>query len=107
RVALGGERHRRRAAQVLRPDERRPPGAGAQTQGVARGQGRDGSLPAQGLPVMSPIDLYIRRATLGLPKRARLDTAAELRVHLNERAVALTSQGLDRSEAEHLAVEYM
>jgi len=56
---------------------------------------------------MSPIDLYIRRATLGLPKRARLDTAAELRVHLNERAVALTSQGLDRSEAEHLAVEYM
>lgn len=56
---------------------------------------------------MSPIDLYIRRATLGLPKRTRLDTAAELRVHLNERATALTSQGLDRSEAEHLAVEYM
>jgi len=56
---------------------------------------------------VSPIDLYIRRATLGLPKRARLDTAAELRVHLNERTMALTSQGLDRSEAEHLAVEYM
>lgn len=56
---------------------------------------------------MSPIDLYIRRATLGLPRRARLDTAAELRVHLNERAMALASQGLDRSEAEHLAVEYM
>lgn len=56
---------------------------------------------------MSPIDLYIRRATLGLPRRSRLDTAAELRVHLNERAAALASQGLDRSEAEHLAVEYM
>lgn len=56
---------------------------------------------------MSPIDIYIRRATLGLPRRARLDTAAELRVHLNERASALASQGLDRSEAEHLAVEYM
>ena len=56
---------------------------------------------------MSPIDLYIRRATIGLPKRARLDTAAELRVHLNERATAIASQGLDRSEAEHLAVEYM
>lgn len=56
---------------------------------------------------MSPIDLCIRRATLGLPKRARLDTAAELRVHLNERTTALTSQGLDRSEAEHLVVQYM
>lgn len=56
---------------------------------------------------MSPIDLYIRRATLGLPRRARLDTAAELRVHLNERATALASQGLGQSEAEHLAVEYM
>lgn len=56
---------------------------------------------------MSPIDMYIRRVTLGLPRKARLDTAAELRVHLNERTSALTSQGLDHSEAEHLAVEYM
>lgn len=56
---------------------------------------------------MSPIDLYIKRATIGLPRRTKLDTAAELRVHLNERATTLTSQGLDRSEAEHLAVEYM
>ncbi len=44
---------------------------------------------------MGPIDQYIRRATLGLPRRQRLDTAAELRVHLNARAASLSSQGLD------------
>src|SRR5690606_16346940 len=89
------------------PDERRSQSARAQAQGVARGQRRHGSLPAERTPVVSPIDLYIRRVTLGLPRRTRLDTAAELRVHLNERATALASQGLDQSEAEHLAVEYM
>ncbi len=56
---------------------------------------------------MGPIDQYIRRATLGLPRRQRLDTAAELRVHLNARAASLSSQGLDPAEAEHLAVERM
>jgi len=34
---------------------------------------------------MSNLDRYIRRATAGLPSRTRVDTAAELRVHLNER----------------------
>jgi len=56
---------------------------------------------------VSPVDQYIRRATTGLPNRARLDTAAELRVHLNERTRQYMDQGFDRSEAEHLAVEQM
>lgn len=56
---------------------------------------------------MSPVDQYIRRATTGLPSRTRLDTAAELRVHLNERVGQLVEQGFDRAEAEHLAVEQM
>lgn len=56
---------------------------------------------------MSPVDQYIRRATTGLPNRTRLDTAAELRVHLNERIKQYVAQGFDRAEAEHLAVEQM
>lgn len=56
---------------------------------------------------MSPVDQYIRRATTGLPNRTRLDTAAELRVHLNERIRKYMAQGFDRAEAEHLAVEQM
>ena len=56
---------------------------------------------------MSPVDQYIRRATTGLPNRTRLDTAAELRVHLNERITQYVAQGFDRAEAEHLAVEQM
>lgn len=56
---------------------------------------------------MSPVDQYIRRATTGLPSRTRLDTAAELRVHLNERIRQYMAQGFDRAEAEHLAVEQM
>ncbi|MFA5593816.1 MAG: permease prefix domain 1-containing protein [Trueperaceae bacterium] len=56
---------------------------------------------------MSPVDQYVRRATTGLPNRTRLDTAAELRVHLNERITQYVAQGFDRAEAEHLAVEQM
>ncbi len=56
---------------------------------------------------MTPVDRYIRRATMGMPRRERLDTAAELRVHLNERVRELRKQGFAREEAEHLAVQYM
>lgn len=56
---------------------------------------------------MTPVDRYIRRATIGMPRRKRLDTAAELRVHLNERVADLQKQGFAREEAEHLAVQYM
>lgn len=56
---------------------------------------------------MTTIDRYIRRATVGLPRRERLDTAAELRVHLNERLRALSAEGFAREEAEHLVVERM
>ena len=35
---------------------------------------------------MTQIDKYIARATTGLPNRERIDTAAELRVHLNAQA---------------------
>lgn len=56
---------------------------------------------------MTTIDRYIRRATLGLPRHQRVDTAAELRVHLNERARALADEGFALEEAEHLVVEHM
>ena len=56
---------------------------------------------------MTPVDRHIRRATVGLPRRRRLDTAAELRVHLNERVREFLEQGFARKEAEHLAVQYM
>lgn len=56
---------------------------------------------------MSTLDRYIRRATAGLPSRTRLDTAAELRVHLNERVERYVRQGFARDEAEHLAVQQM
>lgn len=56
---------------------------------------------------MNPVDQYIRRATTGLPGRTRLDKAAELRVHLNERVTQYTQQGFERAEAEHLAVQHM
>jgi len=56
---------------------------------------------------MSNLDRYIRRATAGLPSRTRVDTAAELRVHLNERVEQYVGQGFARDEAEHLAVQQM
>ena len=53
------------------------------------------------------IDKYIRNATAGLPNRERIDTAAELRVHLNQKTRELMTQGFPREEAEHLAVQEM
>ncbi len=55
----------------------------------------------------SALDRYIARATLGLPRAERLDTAAELRTHLLERAAQLQAQGFAREEAEYLAVRQM
>ena len=55
----------------------------------------------------TPIDTYIAKATRGLPRRERLDTAAELRVHLNRHSEELRLTGFSREEAEHLAVEGM
>jgi hypothetical protein len=54
-----------------------------------------------------PIDTYIRRATAGLPRLERVDTAAEIRVHLLQKTRELMSQGFPREEAEHLAVQEM
>ncbi len=54
-----------------------------------------------------PIDTYIRRATSGLPKLERVDTAAEIRVHLLQKTRELMTQGFPREEAEHLAVQEM
>jgi hypothetical protein len=54
-----------------------------------------------------PIDTYIRRATAGLPRLERVDTAAEIRVHLLQKTRELMTQGFPREEAEHLAVQEM
>jgi hypothetical protein len=54
-----------------------------------------------------PIDTYIRRATAGLPRLERVDTAAEIRVHLLQKTRELMAQGFPREEAEHLAVQEM
>jgi hypothetical protein len=54
-----------------------------------------------------PIDDYIYRATLGLPKNNRVDTSAELRVHLNSRVKELMAGGFPKDESEHLAVQEM
>jgi hypothetical protein len=54
-----------------------------------------------------PIDEYIYRATLGLPKHNRVDTSAELRVHLNSRVKELMASGFPKDESEHLAVQEM
>jgi hypothetical protein len=54
-----------------------------------------------------PIDTYIRRATAGLPRLERVDTAAEIRVHLLQKTRELMAQGFPREEAEHLAVHEM
>ena len=55
----------------------------------------------------SSIDKYIRNATVGLPNRERIDTAAEMRVHLNQKTRDLMAQGFPKEEAEHLAVQEM
>jgi hypothetical protein len=54
-----------------------------------------------------PIDTYIRRATAGLPRLERVDTAAEIRIHLLQKTRELMAQGFPREEAEHLAVQEM
>jgi hypothetical protein len=54
-----------------------------------------------------PIDTYIRRATAGLPRLERVDTAAEIRVHLLQKTRELMVQGFPREEAEYLAVQEM
>lgn len=53
------------------------------------------------------IDKYIQHATAGLPQLERIDTAAELRVHLLQKTRDLMAQGFPREEAEHLAVQEM
>ncbi len=55
----------------------------------------------------NPINQYIYRATLGLPTQERIDTAAELRVHLNARVKQLLADGFPKEEAQHLAVQEM
>jgi hypothetical protein len=53
------------------------------------------------------IDKYIQQVTAGLPQLERVDTAAELRVHLLQKTQELMAQGFLREEAEHLAVQEM
>jgi hypothetical protein len=53
------------------------------------------------------IDQYIKKATAGLPTRERIDTAAELRVHLNAQVKKHLLEGHSREEAEFLAVDAM
>jgi hypothetical protein len=53
------------------------------------------------------IDKYIQQVTAGLPHLERVDTAAELRVHLLQKTRELMAQGFPREEAEHLAVQEM
>lgn len=56
---------------------------------------------------MTQIDKYIAKATAGLPTRERIDTAAELRVHLNAQAKKHMLEGHTSEEAEFLAVDAM
>jgi hypothetical protein len=56
---------------------------------------------------MSQIDKYIKKATAGLPTRERLDTSAELRVHLNAQVKKHMLEGHSQEEAEFLAVDAM
>ncbi len=53
------------------------------------------------------IDCYIDKATIGLPARERIDTAAELRVHLNSQVKKHMLEGHNKEEAEFLAVDAM
>jgi hypothetical protein len=53
------------------------------------------------------LNRYIWLCTRGLPKNTRLDTAAELRVHVLERIRMLEGQGFPRLEAEYVAVSEM
>jgi hypothetical protein len=57
--------------------------------------------------VKNQIDTYIKKATTGLPSRERIDTAAELRVHLNAQVKKHLLEGHSKEEAEFLAVDAM
>jgi hypothetical protein len=65
------------------------------------------SLPKRRSAAKTGIDRYIEQATAGLPHRECLDTAAELRVHLNNRVRELLLEGFNQEEAGHVAVEGM
>ena len=56
---------------------------------------------------MTQIDKFIAKATAGLPTRERIDTAAELRVHLNAQVKKHMLEGHTSEEAEFLAVDAM
>ncbi|GEM46421.1 permease prefix domain 1-containing protein [Deinococcus cellulosilyticus] len=53
------------------------------------------------------LDQYIKKATRGLPRKDRIDAAAELRAHLIEKIKELMQQGFSREEATYLAVQEM
>lgn len=56
---------------------------------------------------MKTIDQYIHKATRGLPRKERIDAAAELRAHMLEKIKDLMQQGFPREEATYLAVQEM
>lgn len=56
---------------------------------------------------MSTIDQYIKTATLGLPRKERLDLAVQLRMHMQEKVQDYMEQGFPREEAEHLTLQDM
>ncbi|GGJ25987.1 permease prefix domain 1-containing protein [Deinococcus roseus] len=56
---------------------------------------------------MKTIDQYIHKATRGLPRKERIDAAAELRAHMIEKIKDLMQQGFSREEAAYLAVQEM
>ena len=53
------------------------------------------------------INRYIHKATAGLPSKERIDTSAELRVHLNAQVKKYLLEGHSQEEAEYLAVDAM
>ena len=46
------------------------------------------------------INQYINKATAGLPNKERIDTSAELRVHLNAQVKKHIIEGHSQKEAE-------
>lgn len=56
---------------------------------------------------MNTLDQYIHKATRGLPKKERLDAAAELRSHMIEKIKDLMQQGFSREEATFLTLQEM
>ncbi|GGJ25996.1 permease prefix domain 1-containing protein [Deinococcus roseus] len=56
---------------------------------------------------MSTVDRYIKKATLGLPRKERLDLAVQLRMHMQEKTAEYMEQGFPREEAEYLTLQDM